>query len=477
MVRRVSGILLQLTVFEVPTENSSRDANENVDSSNRNTQDSAVAKTAELSGMDRQLALLSDHKELAENRISTGLPRFAPPTFRIVGYDPRTKRKTVSVAVPEAILEVAGGIYSPFLDPIKRRDLANIVCESLVLYFPRGKDFEIIIPWSGSHKSISNAIANADRISSSWKSSAERIFNRTGKLFRSGLRISKLECVVTVYSNELPRMNAQGESLDPELSVVVNLYAQRAAEAQDLFVSEKDQVLRLGRPIVHFAEGSVRAAAIRRFCRFLKAEMVVDPEKPDKKVFNVELLAPNKGYLTEYDQVKPALSSDSAERPVGYPSAFLPLDTCGYALYRRGMTIANRDTKVESKEYMVNIFTKSQLEHPERGLVIKLYERGSSYTGVLHVGPSELYRQCEINHEFDLLKDLVKAREDAESEELDEVEQQFETLTDKGMKKHRYKQIVNRLVEIVMNDLGIWDTADGKFFPYFKSRPQGIPPC
>ena len=41
----------------------------------------------------------------------------------------------------KASTELAGGGYSPFLEPERRRELAKIICEALLLSFPKYKGF------------------------------------------------------------------------------------------------------------------------------------------------------------------------------------------------------------------------------------------------------------------------------------------------------------------------------------------------
>ena len=89
---------------------------------------------------------------------------------------------------------------------------------------------------------------------------------------------------------------------------------------------------------------------------------------------------------------------------MGIPGVFFPLDTCGRILHRRGMTLKvrlssaimcnmqlstsyldlnignqNENKKQRDREFVVSVYTKSAAENPERGLVIKLYDRGSSH--------------------------------------------------------------------------------------------------
>lgn len=190
----------------------------------------------------------------------------------------------------------------------------------------------------------------------------------------------------------------------------------------------------------------------------------------------VSLLGPKKGFVSEYMDVKAPDKGDANIRPVGVPQVFMPLDTCGYVLHRRGMTIVNKTPTLGSKDYIVTVFTKSPPEHPERGLVLKLYERGHSYTAVLHLGPSTLIKLCDDAGEPDLLRDLVRARELAEEEKLDGLETRFVALTSKGELVARSERLVNQLVDIVLADLGVSSDPTDALVPYSKSAPRGVAP-
>lgn len=57
----------------------------------------------------------------------------------------------------------------------------------------------------------------------------------------------------------------------------------------------------------------------------------------------------------------------SGLRPVGQPTAFIPLDAMGHVLHRCGRLLPNRDKKQPNKDCIVTIYTKSLSEHPEKG--------------------------------------------------------------------------------------------------------------
>ena len=71
LVRRVSGMLLQLTIFELPA---------------------SVVEAANLNATIYEPE--NTETGYAEEReVTKRLEKFPPPAFRIVGYDPRSKKK------------------------------------------------------------------------------------------------------------------------------------------------------------------------------------------------------------------------------------------------------------------------------------------------------------------------------------------------------------------------------------------------
>lgn len=45
------------------------------------------------------------------------VPTYLPPTFKIIAYDPKTRRKLVLPVACDALLEIAGGVHSQYLAP------------------------------------------------------------------------------------------------------------------------------------------------------------------------------------------------------------------------------------------------------------------------------------------------------------------------------------------------------------------------
>lgn len=541
LARRVSGVILQLTVFEVPPVDKKTlkkmrtgiDFDEDEEGGKKRTR-----KVINDEGEEVEEPIGDDDEDEDEDAAKgksllskTKIAHFEAPTLRVIGYDSRSKRKVVYIATPELLVEKAGGPYSPYLDPNKRRDLAKILCESLQLIFPRSKPFELFVPWSGSG---SNAAATQQVTGEklTWRSGADRVIKRSGKIFRSAMRISKLELLVTLYVQDVPQSvtlnkeleeggggkgtdeskNAEdggedggyeegdGDAEDlkrkkeerekkkkeedfevyvpeePKKQLICNFYSTHASEATELVVSEEEQIKRLGKPLLEFTEGIIRATAVRRFCRYFHADLIEDPKDMFKKVLKVQLIKPRKDFVQDYRQVGVQPPGEDI-RPVGYPQVFLPLNTCGRMLHRRGMTLTNQTNKnLPPLEYVVTVYTKTVVEGPERGLVVKMYERGHSETAILHLGTAELQRLITEVQEPDLLKDIVHAKNAVDNDHLDNLEEDFVSLTTKGDKEVEYKKLVDYLIDIVLAQLGVKSNPEEKILPYIKSHPRGIAP-
>eukprot|EP01034_Spumella_vulgaris_P022575 gene22575-28708_t len=495
LVRRVSGLIMQLTVFDIPEaivaasekqralQNGSGAPSALPTGRQQNVIENGVSTKSGIAFNDGAMVSTKEGASQQVENTTTGfaevrveveiLSRYAPPAFRIVGYDPRSKRKVTLIVEPQAIVEVSGGVFSPYLHPEKKKDLARVVCDALVLLFPPGRPFELVVPWSGAKKDISNATVSGEA-KLSMRSSAERVVQRSGRLFRSAMRISKYDLLVSLYSHG---GTDEATSTGTSKQLIFNFYSPAVSEAAEVVVSETEQIERVGRPILMVPEGAMRAAAVRSICKFFRCEIIEDILDPKIKTMHVVLLPPDKGFVTDYQQVSvPPPGADI--RPVGIPAVFFPLDSCGRVVHRRGMALACRDKKQPDRDFLVTVYTKSDVENPERGLVIKLYDRAVSSTSILHLGASEIMRQCTQADEPDLLSDMVLAKtcEMDEALALDEIESGFTAITVKGQLEAATQKLVDRLLDIVLSDLGYLLDAQDHVVPYLKSVPRGIPP-
>ena len=482
LVRRVNGMLMQLITFEIKTDPEDLLAitDSKINSAAGMEEETPVenieGNSSLLSSMGKTSADADIEKGAAEKRSETKLKKFAPPTLKIIGYDPRSKRKCFYIAKPAAILEVAGGIYSPYLDPSRRKELAKIASEALSLNFPKGKPFELVMQWSGASKEFAAAsVAKVPTKGNTFRSGAETILKRTGKLFRTAMVLGRVETIVTLYSQNKPLVLAEGEKDQSGVSgyvekqLVVNVYTRAASEAAEMVVSDKEQVERIGRTIASFSEGEMRGAAVRRFMRFMHCDLIDDLEaEHGKRMVHLVLRPPNKDFLTEYMASKPTPPGEDI-RPTGIPAVFLPLDTCGEFLFRCSMQLGNYAKDDEQKDYIITVYAKSETEGPERGLVIKIYERDTSSTAILHLGPKEIIRICDSHNEFDLMRDIVKARQAVKNEKLDEIETRFKQLTKKGTLEVESANLTNVMIKHVLDDLALTQGPDDSLMPYLKS--------
>ena len=87
----------------------------------------------------------------------------------------------------------------------------------------------------------------------------------------------------------------------------------------------------------------------------------------------------------------------------------MPLHVKGELLYRKVVTIYVKAIKVDV-EYIISIYSHKEGSTPDKGLVVRMYERETSDTCVLHIGPSEILRLCVEADEIELLNDIRKNR-------------------------------------------------------------------
>jgi len=489
LVRRVANLLMQVTVFEIATSPEDDEAVKNSPYGN-DPLEGKSAEELELMALQSiggkqpvNLDALNGGKTpsfgegQAEQREVTKIKRHTPPTFKMVGYDPRSKRKAVYKVSPVALLEIAGGVYSPFLDPNRRRELAKIASDALTLTFPKGKPMELGMNWSGSGKEtvVAEVKQTATVKSALSRSSAELVLKRTGKLFRSAVRLGRLECVVTLYVQTLPRANTGAGA--PERQLVVNIYCRGASEATEIVLSSEEQIARLGRTIDSFPDGEVRTSAVRRFLRFLHADLIDDPTDPDdpnpKKILHAVLRPAGKDFLTEYAQVKEGVPGEEV-RPIGCPTCFMPPNTCGRMLHRRGMSLQHRTKNVEEAEFLITVYTISDLTGPERGLVIKVYDKTTSEMAILHLGYGEMQRLCNEAGEPDLIRDVTNALQEVNRIQLDKAEEPFDYLTERGDASQAAKKILDLLIDIILSDIGVERSSTEHVIPYLKSQRRGF---
>ena len=447
VARRVSGLLLQLVVFELPKGESGFDDEQEV--AQEDEREALKAKSAKL---EANLFKKADVRSLQKKR--SGLEVLVAPPLRVVGYDPRSKKRHILLVPPEAVTEIAGGGYSHYLKEERRRELGRVVCESLQLSFPRGGGFELVLPWSGLH---SNKIVGTGGAKMSWRSNADRVLQRSGKLFRAGIRMFQYDIIVSVYATLL----SDGSANERDKTIIINFYAAVASEASEISLNEEKQKEYMGRALLDFLPGDTRGVAIRNLCKYFRPEISEDPSDSTKKILNVELLPKKKGYISDYKEV--GLPPPEADlRASGVPVVHMPPDTTGDLMYRSTRKIFRKELDDMTKEeYMMSVYTKQKGCGPERGIVVKVYDSEICQTIVLHYGPMEVLRLCEEGDQPDLMRDIVTAREQVTDGPKDSLEEGFVSLTEKGETLKTIKHLSDIFCQFVMNDVGMMDSSQG----------------
>jgi len=387
--------------------------------------------------------------EDATTVVSKSIELHDAPSLRIVGYDPRSKHRTIIIIPPNAVAEVSGGYYSAYLEEERRRELARIVCDKLELTFPKNKPFELMLPWTGSSAVSTGSKVQEGKVS--WRSNADRINARTGKLFRSAVKVSHLDLIVSIFAllkkSDLTNID--------ERCLVVNFYAPAASEAVETVLSEKVQVEYCGRAILDFNEGEPRSIAIRNLCKNFSAELLEDPDDSDKKVLMVQLKAKKKAFIDDYKNIGlPPPELD--KRAMGVPVVFMPPATTGKLLSRQSVCLYCKETKkLTDKQYIVSLSTKAQLSGAETGLVVRAYDQAASETIVLHYSARELIRLCEEVDQPDLLRDYVTVRDMVFDGPKDLLEEDFVSITEKGEILVKIQNLIGVITSIIIKDLGI----------------------
>ena len=117
-----------------------------------------------------------------------------------------------------------------------------------------------------------------------------------------------------------------------------------------------------------------------------------------------------KNYKDDYKKV--GIGNPEMMCALSAPKVFMPLTQKGDLMYRQVVSVDVMITKrkIEQVEYITSIYSLNKGTTPEKGLVIRMYERGSSATVVLHIGPDEVVRMCNQVEENDLLRDIRNLR-------------------------------------------------------------------
>jgi hypothetical protein len=418
----------------------------------------------------------------------------APP-LRVVAYDPKTKFRDGVIIPPEAVLELAGGGYSPFLAPDRRRELGRVVCESLQLDLLATGGFKLSIPWSGIK-------VNGRVKTTSFKLPRESIsLIRPGRIFHSALRITRFNILVTAYiasATSLLSMNtspgattsasSRGVATSASSSgvatsasssgagggggsdVLFHFYSSTCANEIEIIIPQEIQIEYMGQTLLSYLVGESRNIAITNFVtHFFDALIFTNPANFQQKLLEVTLVPKKKGYVISYRDIGLPRPEEDL-RSVGIPQIFMPPDATGTLLFRQSTLLYLHELQNWSEiEYLVSIYTKSPLESLERGVVVKVYSTLRSQTMVLHVGPNEIIRLCQQENQMTLFEEILTLRNVVVDEPKDSVEEGFMSLTRKGENLEKMKRLVGLLCGLVIKDIGIKKNSQGDDSLYSKT--------
>jgi hypothetical protein len=372
----------------------------------------------------------------------------SPPLIRVIGYDPRTKKNSIIEVATEAVVEVAGGAYSQYLEPDRRKELAKILIDALAVHFPRGGGFDLLLPWSGSKVKASNVQASTK---TSWRSSAEKILKRTGKIFRSAMRISSHDIIVSVYAMGI---TADGTLSSSNRSVIMNFYSAKCSEATEIQLPPEVQMEYVGKVFVDLPAGEARADAIREFCQFLRADIAEDPGDSSLRVLEVEL------------------QSKEKERGAGDGSQGIT-EPIGKILYRQKTSLYLSETReMSTTDYLLTLSNRSlnESDGPERGVMGRIFEPETGLTLAVTYDPEEVLELCTRSDQPDLLRDLVTARRYlSDLTEQKEGEQQgeddFLSEIEKVEWSSKIKTYVSMVCDYIARDIGLHTKGSGSSPP------------
>ncbi len=481
MVRKVSGLILQMTIFEIPDESGIRagDTYEVLVKGEKPNTDSPDKSNTSSGGSP-----LSPNANPKSPPTSPTKPKpkklvkRTAPAIRLIAYDAVSRGKSTLELPPEAVSEIAGGSYSPFLELLRRKELAKIIGNAALLTFPKGKGFEVFVNWSGALQKAAGVAGDKK----SWRSSAERVIKRPGKIFRSGVKITGVEMVLTVYTQ--PKPSGSKYNVE-EKQVVFNFYANDASEAFEFIILDEEQQERVGRKLLDFPQGAARASAIRRLCKCCRADIMEDPKQDDKLVLTVELLPLDSTHGLAADEEHAIAASGTGtggvERVItqnekeansvryfgigGNGETFEPKEAKGSLIMRTDHVITYRG---EPSEYIVSAYTRGSDVSLEQGLILRIFSKSQSDTLVMHIYSDTLVEFCTIAGEPDLVRDSTVAFQDLSNNDPEDVR-----LSDLGLGLERtdrpelLKALQERVVAVILNYCRIRE-SQGLAVPYLE---------
>ena len=323
----------------------------------------------------------------------------AVPPLRYVCYNPRAKFTHTVTVEPKAVAEVLQALDDAIPEAInkpstrlrqgtKRFDLARAVASKFRLECLHGAPPQVYLPWSQHPVAMPVSIDTFDpaavqddlqpgapqgtraMLARHPRPPEDRIFKRPNRLLRRATTVSGFEAVVSIFGPS---------ALD------VNVYLPKLERAVELHLDLPSQRDAFGTALVDHSDGEPRDAYLTLLIRHLKIDDL-SLEEPKRSTNEMRLrlaVDPSKPWLDAYKSLDTGVPVQ-ANRPEGHPVRFIPADTRGDLVLRKGIALPS------GGDVICSVYSKAKDEPARHGVVIEAYDPVTSYTAVLHVVASAL---------------------------------------------------------------------------------------
>ncbi|GMH84147.1 hypothetical protein TrST_g12290 [Triparma strigata] len=256
------------------------------------------------------------------------------PTLRFLAYDPATGNKTMLEVPGECVEELIVKERKELITDISNRyALADEMCNHLRLLFPRGMPPELVMNWSkgGDHG------MEDDEASKSKRPAEEKNKRSHDLLMRAGVNLQHLDghvsydAIVSVFVHK-----------DVENALRVNIYVPRISESCEVAVTEHEQKKVLnGRKAITYPRGEPIQTALGNVVKCLKLHIQDDLKIAKKKNLIATFVhSEGKPWKAAYSRLE--TDDPIVNRPVGQGGVvFIPADTRGDLVLRRGIKVSN----------------------------------------------------------------------------------------------------------------------------------------
>ncbi|KAJ8599096.1 hypothetical protein CTAYLR_008867, partial [Chrysophaeum taylorii] len=366
------------------------------------------------------------------------------PPIRYIAYNPRAQHTCKFVVAAETVAEVLdaidaelpGALNKPttrLRDPEHRFDLARTVAARFRLRCFHRAPPEVYMPWSraerptvvtgappepealeerrpgapdGTREQRRHRELRTERFT---RPSEDRVLGRANRLLRRLTRISGHEVIVSIFAPP-----------EPEHALDINVYLTKHRRSVEIRVGADEQRDSLGRAVLEHSEGEPRACGFDFLLRHLRLRGVPRPtaEGSEDPTFGAERdedldecqtfddsqdenatqthisltleTDPDKPWLAAYQSLDTSVPVQQY-RPEGMPVRFVPADTRGDLVVRKGISVAN------GGEVVVTVSSRARGEPPSHGLVIEAYDPVTSFTAALHIVAQELLKLVDFD--------------------------------------------------------------------------------